>query len=139
MVAQVIEILKPRLKAKSQEAARLLRIRHLKATFTEFTNQAASIAMDEETKEMMGLDKDSMAHERTRLKKEEELQMRLAAAVSDDSQSAVERESYLTPYDSTFDDFNEMAIQFGYCKGQLHVPERNLSLRTGILLASARC
>eukprot|EP01046_Picozoa_sp_COSAG06_P065646 COSAG06_NODE_16217_length_1013_cov_1.102845_1_plen_47_part_10 len=33
------------------------------------------------------------------------MRMRLAAAVSDDSHSAVERESYLLPYTSTFDDF----------------------------------
>jgi hypothetical protein len=123
MVAQLLEIFKPRIKAKSEEAKRLLRIRELKNAMGQITTQAANATMNAETREMMGLDKDSLAHERAQQKKRQEIEMRFAAAVADDSQSAVERESFLMPYDSTFDDFNEMAIQFGYCTCSTFVPE----------------
>ena len=115
MVAQLVEIFKPRIKAKSEEAKRLLRIRELKNAMGQITAQAATLTMDAETKEMIGLDKDSIAHHQAQEKKRKEIEMRYAAAVVDDSHSAVERESFLMSYDSTFDDFNEMAIQFGYC------------------------
>ena len=122
MIAQLIEIFKPHIKAKAAEAKRLLRIRELTSTLGDIRDQAAGITMDAETREMMGLDMHSIAHAKARQRKEQEIEMRLAAAVADDSQSAVERESFLIPYESTFDDFNEMAIQFGYCECTLLGP-----------------
>ena len=117
MIAQLTEIFAPRLKAASAEARRLLRIKDLQnlvETTAEIGQKGLSLALTAEQNEMMGMDADSIAHDKAMRKKQEEMEMRLAAAVSDDSHSAAERESYLLEYESTFDDFNEMAIQFGY-------------------------
>jgi len=105
MIAQLLEIFKPIIKARAEEMKHLLRIRDLENALMDVSTKTAGMVMNSEAKEMMGLDKDSLAHEKAQAKKEEEMRMRLAAAVSDDSHSAVERESYLLPYTSTFDDF----------------------------------
>eukprot|EP01046_Picozoa_sp_COSAG06_P084236 COSAG06_NODE_31064_length_527_cov_1.320093_1_plen_175_part_11 len=64
----------------------------------------------------MKLDKDSVMHAKKQREYQDEMEMRMATHLNEDTStiSPIEAQSYLLEYDSTFDDFNEMAIQFGY-------------------------
>lgn len=118
LISQLTEIFAPRIKAISHRAKGALGIHSLENAAREARDTAARVLLPEETKELLNQDEDHLAHEKKRRERELERDARMAAAAAGNLDISklgqVEAESYLLDYSSTFDDFNEMAIQFGY-------------------------
>eukprot|EP01043_Picozoa_sp_COSAG02_P105269 COSAG02_NODE_41270_length_396_cov_0.872054_1_plen_88_part_10 len=72
--------------------------------------------MPDQMQNLLHLDDDSVAHAKKEREFREEMALRMANHLNADTSKAtdIEKQSYSLEYDSTFDDFNEMAIQFGY-------------------------
>ena len=67
--------------------------------------------MPDQVTELMKLDKDSVMHAKKQREYQDDMEMRMATHLNEDTSkiSTIEAQSYLLEYDSTFDDFNEVS------------------------------
>ena len=110
LIAQIMEIVMPRIKTAKQNIAQKLQIKKITKELSKTMNEAAQIVLPEEAEEYLGIDKASVARKEALDAKQEMLAARLASvdADGDVEGSAAEKESFLGAYESTFDDFNEV-------------------------------
>ena len=115
LIAQVLEIAKPWLAAKKSTVAQMLHLNKLQKQLKHTMTEAAQMVLPENVEEMLEVDEPTLKRKEALDQKAEALAQRLRRAQEAGLQSSpAETESYLVDYENTFDDFNEMAIQYGY-------------------------
>ena len=113
-----MEVATPYLKPIIKSIVNTLQLRRIMTEMKKVNQTIAQIVLPDSMEETVGVDAAAIKRKEAMEKKKEQLALRLEtmkqAQVRDNGQEAnVQRESYLVQYSSTFDDFNEMAIQFG--------------------------
>eukprot|EP01043_Picozoa_sp_COSAG02_P039593 COSAG02_NODE_3139_length_7297_cov_371.401223_3_plen_1215_part_00 len=117
VIAQTRELLLPYFKAATNKTKNILGVVRLQDAVHDATATAMQkMMMPDQVQNMLNLDDESVAHSKKEREFREEMALRMANHLNADTTEAteIEKQSYLLEYDSTFDDFNEMAIQFGY-------------------------
>ena len=115
LIAQVLEIAKPWLAAKKSTVGQALQLSKLQKQLKHTMAEAAQMVLPENVEEMLEVDEPTLKRKEALDQKAENLAKRLRHAQEAGLEgSAAENESYMVDYENTFDDFNEMAIQYGY-------------------------
>jgi hypothetical protein len=120
IVAQVMEVAGPRLKGGVKKVAQKMQLNKLKAELRRIADESMQLVIvGDSAEELMGIDDAAIKKRKVLAERESELQARLIAHSSNREQGADEgltweAQSFQEEYPNTFDDFNEMAIQFGY-------------------------
>jgi hypothetical protein len=111
VISQLREMLLPYVKAGKNKASAALHVGQIRDAVTDKTSQAAGMLMPDQVTELMKLDKDSVMHAKKQREYQDDMEMRMATHLNEDTSkiSTIEAQSYLLEYDSTFDDFNEVS------------------------------
>eukprot|EP01043_Picozoa_sp_COSAG02_P010530 COSAG02_NODE_371_length_23642_cov_21.655227_13_plen_433_part_00 len=115
LIAQILEVFKPWLVARKATVVHILQLSKLKKQLQQTAAEAAQFILPEDVEEMLEIDPAALKRKEALDQKAAALELRLTHAKDAALHgSAAENESYLVDYENTFDDFNEMAIQYGY-------------------------
>jgi hypothetical protein len=112
--AQFVEIFKPTLKRHVLRLKELLHVRQLTNMLTTMEAHFEQKLLSDEQEIERGVDEETLQRDAALEEKKAALERRLMDHQKGDFTSDCEKESFWDDYDSTFDDFNEMLIQFGY-------------------------
>ena len=126
--AQLMEVIGPTLKARARTYANILQINQMQKALMKVNTDLQQAMMPEAVEKFVGVNEEAVLRQEAIARKKEAMVKRLEAAehfkqlqqmeitgeVPVESLGAdAEAQSFCEPYTSTFDDFNEMAIQFG--------------------------
>ena len=117
IIAQFLEIFKPWLKKRRAQIANTLQLGKVQKELSKIAEDAAQLVLPDAVEEWVNVDEATLRRKRAMDQKQAVLEQRLQNAQERDAHregAGAEIESYLAEYSSTFDDFNEMAIQYGY-------------------------
>ena len=120
LFAQLMEIAGPSLKQIARRLVQMLHIKKMQRMVGKIVVDIEQMALPENLERAAGVDSETIDRSRGLQFKKDLLEVRLAEAQAaeakreEGSLDYVEDQSYLEEYDSTFEDFNEMVIQFGY-------------------------
>ena len=114
VIQQTMEILKPLIKTQVATIKHTLKLKKMKNLLTDTIEMGSSIVMTDEMKHEYGLDDNSRELKKQKQDREIELDARALKHSDSGTTGDAENGSYLTAYPNTMEDFEEMAIQFGY-------------------------
>lgn len=115
LIAQVLEAMKPWLVARKATITEALHLSMIQKQLQRTIAEGAQLILPEDIEEMLEIDEPTLKRKEALDEKAAKLERRLYTARETHLHgSTVERESYMVDYENTFDDFNEMAIQYGY-------------------------